>query len=126
MQMNGTMRNCRPKNVGPLLQRVIYGHAEDWNILFKRVQNSTASNLRKQKPKNAEARRIQWTTEKNLNRWFGNWEEDLVELGFGTRDETGAVYIPPEQLARIGNFDETCLNLDGSNTQRGGCPDVVM
>ena len=57
---------------------------------------------------------------------FDNWEEDLVELGFGTRDEIGAVYIPPEQLSRIGNFDETCINLDGSNTQRGGCPDVVM
>ena len=93
-QINGTMRNCRRKNVGPLLQRVIYGHAEDWDTLFKRVQNSTASNLRRQKPKNAEDRRIRWTTGKNLNRWFDNWEDDLVELGFGTRDESGAVYIP--------------------------------
>ena len=33
--------------------------------------------------------------------------------------------IPDEQLARIINFDETCLSLDGSG-KRGGRPELVF
>jgi hypothetical protein len=125
-QLKGAMRNCRPKRVGPLLQKTIFGHSDNWQALLERVQKDTATNLRRQKAKKAEDRRLKWTTKKNLVPWFDNWEQDLVALGFGTRDETGAVYIPPEQQERIANLDETCLNLDGSSAIRGGRPDCVM
>jgi hypothetical protein len=53
--------------------------------------------------------------------WFDNWENDLVELGFASRNPTtGKIFIPEDQLGNIGNFDETCLNLDGSTTNCGG------
>ena len=62
----------------------------------------------------------------NIDAWFNNFEEDIVQLGFGTCDKTGVVYIPPEQPQWILNLDETCLSLDGSSTNRGVCPDCVI
>ena len=64
------------------------------------------------KGETAEDRRILWTTYDNLKTWFDNWEHDLVELGFATKDASGHVVIPEEQLSRIINMDETCLSLD--------------
>ena len=59
--------------------------------------------------------------------WFDNWEHDLVELGFAVCDTTtGKIHIPEDQLELIGNFDETCLNLDGSSTNRGGRPEAFI
>ena len=59
--------------------------------------------------------------------WFDNWEHDLVELGFAVHDTTtGKLHIPEDQLGLIGNFDETCLNLNGSSTNRGGCPEAFI
>ncbi len=50
-----------------------------------------------------------------------------MELGFATRDpETRKLHISDEQLGLIGNFDETCLNLDGSSTNRGGHPKAYI
>jgi len=64
---------------------------------------------------------IIWTNHRNITIWFDNWEHDLVELGFAVCDPTtGKIHIPEDQLGLIGNFDETCLNLDGSSTNRGG------
>ena len=76
-QLNGTMRACRPKRIGPLVHKVIHGDSDNWESLFKRVQKDTAINLRRQKAKNAEDRRIRWTTEKKLSAWFDNFEEDI-------------------------------------------------
>jgi hypothetical protein len=40
--------------------------------------------------------------------WLDNWENDLVELGFASRDPTtGKIVILEDQLGNIGNFDET-------------------
>jgi hypothetical protein len=84
-QLNRKLRACRPKQVGPLVHKVIYGADDgDWSVLFKRMQNDTAINLRRQKARNAEDRRIHWTTHKNISMWFDNWEEDIIVLGFGT------------------------------------------
>ncbi len=59
--------------------------------------------------------------------WFNNWEDDLVELGFATRDpETGKLHTLDEQLGLIGIFNKTCLNPDGSSTNRGGCPEAYI
>jgi hypothetical protein len=53
--------------------------------------------------------------------WFGNWERELIELGTALIDpSTNKPYIPKEQLSNICNFDETCLSLDGSNSNHGG------
>jgi hypothetical protein len=59
--------------------------------------------------------------------WFDNWERDLVELGTASIDpSTNKPYIPKEQLSNICNFDETCLSLDGSNSNHGGRPEMVL
>ena len=38
----------------------------------------------------------------------------LVDLVFAHRQEDGSVVIPPKQLGRIINVDETALSLDGA------------
>lgn len=59
--------------------------------------------------------------------WLNNWEADLVQLGTAIKDPiSGKVSIPEEQLTNIGNFDETCLSLDGSNNNRGGRPEYII
>ena len=73
-----------------------------------------------------EERRAMWTSFNNLQSWFQNWGEDLVELGFAHKDGEGNVIIPDEQLRRILSIDETCLSLDGSNNVRGGRPVAVF
>ena len=127
-QLNGELCVCHLKQVGPLVHKVIYGtnNGDDWVTLFKHVQNNSAINLRRQKDKSAEDRRVRWTTHKNLLMWFDNWENDLIQFQFAICDNTGKVHIPPELLHRIGNFDETCLSLDGSNTVHNGCPDCMI
>ena len=73
-----------------------------------------------------EQRRILWTTYKNLKLWFDNWKQFLEELGFAHRNDDCDLVVPPDQLARILNFDETCLSLDGSKGNRGGRPEVIF
>jgi hypothetical protein len=59
--------------------------------------------------------------------WCKDWEHDIVKLGLANRNAImGKSHIPKEQLGRIGNFDETCLSLDGSNTNHGGHPDCII
>jgi len=126
-QLNEMMRACRPKRVGPLVNKVIHGDSDNWKSLFGHMQKDTATYLRRQKAENAEVRIIRWTIAKHLSAGFDNFEEDIVKLGFGTCDEiTGKVHIPPEQPERIMNFDETWLNLSGSDTHCGGRPDAVI
>jgi len=76
---------------------------------------------------NQEARRIQWTQAKFLNMWFNTWEKNLITLGFAMREDGAkGISIPPDQLVRILNFDETALSLDGSGTSAGGRPKAVF
>jgi hypothetical protein len=116
---------------------VIYGTGDDnnnerfgvtsYSELLKRVPDATAMDLRKTKGHNAEDRRVRWLKYKNISMWFDNWENDLVELGTSVRDPISSkVSIPEEQLKNIGNFDETCLSLDGSNNNCGGRPECVI
>ena len=76
--------------------------------------------------KKAEDRRVQWTSYANLKLWFDNWRRKIVELGFATVTNEGEAIIPPQQLARIINLDETCLSLDGSKGPRGGRPTTCL
>jgi hypothetical protein len=79
------------------------------------------------KMSNQEARRIQWTRAKFLNMWFDTWENNLVALGFATREDGAkGITIPLDQIVRILNFDETGLSLDGSGTAAGGRPKAVF
>jgi len=128
-QLNGNMRLCSAKKYGPLIFKVAYGDHEGASRrkLLNRVLRDTACNLNKCKSHNAEERRIRWTNHRNISMWFDNWENDLVELGFASRDPTtGKILIPEDQLGNICNFDETCLNLDGSSTNRGGRPEALI
>ena len=75
----------------------------------------------------AEDQRVRWwTTFANISSWFDNWEFDLVELGFATRDADGKIAISAEQLYFILNFDETCLSVDGSEGRWGERPNVTL
>jgi hypothetical protein len=72
----------------------------------------------------AEDRRIRWTTYQNLSLWFDTWEVFLIQYqyGFASVSQTGELVIE-EQMKK--EMDETCLSLDGSNGNRGGCPTVT-
>ena len=53
-----------------------------------------------------------WTTFSNLNLWFDNWEEILVDLVFGGRKKSneeyeGLIVFFDDQKDRIINLDET-------------------
>lgn len=121
-------KNSRPKlaiQVNKAAGIVSNGNKQSAKLL-DRILRDTAIDLNASKCNFAEDRRIQWTTKKNLSVWFDNWGNDLVELGFATRDASDSVVIPEEQLKNIVNFDETCLSLDGSEGNRGGRPVVVF
>ncbi|KAL7490610.1 hypothetical protein ACHAWT_000174 [Skeletonema menzelii] len=94
--------------------------------LLSRLLNAASIDLKRGRSNNAEERRVQWTTYSNLKSWFNNWERDLIELGFAYQDDDGKVIIPPEQLARIMNIDETALIMDASTSQRGGRPEATF
>ena len=68
-----------------------------------------------------EERRVRWTTHDNIKMWFDNWKRILHEHEFGFMRGDKFV-IPPAQLRRIINLDESCLSLDGSTKVRGGRP----
>ena len=47
----------------PRIHKVIYSSSgKNWDTLFNCVQKDSATNLRRQKAKNAEERKINWTT----------------------------------------------------------------
>ncbi len=69
---------------------------------------------------------LHWTTYSNLNCWFDNWENFLVNYGFGTHQKDGTVHVPEHQKAQILNLDESCLSMDGNTQQSGGCPSVTF
>jgi hypothetical protein len=94
--------------------------------MLQRILLATAKNLDSSTMNIAKDRRVHWTTFANISSWFDNWEFDLVELGFATRDTDGKIAISAEQLYFILNFDETCLSVDGSEGRRGGRSNVTL
>ncbi len=74
-----------------------------------------------------EEQRMRWTMFDNCNTWFDHWEENLVDLGFGTWASGNSdvkVDVPDNQKACILNLDETTITLDGSKSWRGGRPNI--
>jgi hypothetical protein len=93
---------------------IVVSKAEDW--IRKRIRPGLAFLLISGNPKKQDAARIEWTTDHNIARWFGTWEESMLELGFAERTKEGVFqYKHPE---RIINIDETFLTL-GEATQPG-------
>jgi hypothetical protein len=69
----------------------------------------------------AEDRRIHWMTFQNIDLWFDSWERFLVAHEFGEINENGELVLEDFVTSPIINMDETCISLDGSNGNRGGC-----
>jgi hypothetical protein len=81
---------------------------------------------------NREALRVKWLTYVNQKKHHENWEEFLVDHGFARepmdeeeRVQLGHVVFCEGQAARIINFDEMSISLDGSQTSKGGRPSTT-
>jgi hypothetical protein len=95
--------------------------------MLQHALSATANNLDASTMHLAEDWRVRWMTFTNISSWFDNWEWDLVELGFATRETDGTVRIPNEQLPFIINFDKMCLSLDGvSGGNKGGRRPITL
>ncbi len=118
-QLNGTSSLNRRNKLSKILNAIFNvkpcpNQPNHW--LVKRITAATAIDLKATKAKNAEERRIKWTTYKNLDMWFENWISNLVKLGFATKlnmdnPNDSTIHISDEQMAQIMNFDETCCSL---------------
>ncbi len=68
-------------------------------------------------------KQLRWTTYDNLNTWFRNRKEFLVEKGFawrGVEEKEDKIVIDEAIHRRIINVDKTEILLDGSNSRVGG------
>ena len=59
---------------------------------------------------------ICWTTLQNLDLWIDSWGKFVVKFGFATINNDRSLHFTKKIKARIINMDETCLSLDGSNS----------
>ena len=75
--------------------------------LTRRLRNETANLFVAGKANTIEHRRVEWTTNYNLNLWFSTWKETLIKLGFARektdadKDVSGEVVFLPGQTARF-------------------------
>ena len=107
------------------------GFAKTGEVLTRKLQRDSADQFEVRKANVMEQRRVQWTTQYNLDIWFSTFKDLLIELGFGrqsTDDDgvEGEIFFYNNQLQRILNFDETDGSIDDTNGQRGGRPPVVF
>ena len=87
------MDNNRNKLNARLLE--VLGKEKDILIkLINRILKETAFDLLSKVMDNVEDRRVKWTTYRNINSWFINWEHDLEELGFSYRDDDRGLIVP--------------------------------
>jgi hypothetical protein len=97
------------------------------------LQRDTAHHFEVGKANAIERRRLQWTTQYNLDVWFTtSWKQVLINLGFGREatpakiPEHGEVVLGNDQMHRIGNVDKTDGSIDERSTQSGGRPALVF
>ena len=98
------------------------------DCLYVRLTKACSGILLARKESFMEARRLIWTTYRNLDVWYENFKAGVVEYGFATAveeyDEKGnlilEVTFTEEQKQRIFNIDETKISLDGSDGGVGG------
>jgi hypothetical protein len=131
-QNSGNLCECTYRKLCACIEKVVCGINVDSNPrlaqhLLQCVLKHSSNNLSVLKSKQVEDRRICWTNYKNISMWFDNWERDLVQLRTALLDPlTNKPYISKEQLSNNCNFDETCLSLDGSNSNHGGQPEMML
>ncbi len=113
IQNNKLNHKLEKKKLMALVNSVVGRELTDKHKSYKllsRIAKCNKIDLNAIKLSTQEARRIQWTKRKYLQIWFNTWEANLIKLGFAKRSEVdGKLEIPDDQLARILNFDETCL-----------------
>ena len=127
MQLNGHGGALSNNKLKIILQKCTSPSIScDITGLLRRLQKAAADSIVVGKGKNAEDRRVKWTTYYHLKTWFDSWQEKLIELGFAHYDEKSKVVIPPDKLECILNVDKTCLVLDGSKCNRRGRPEVIF
>lgn len=54
-------------------------------------------------------------TIKNLSNWFDDWEKFVINQGFASRTDDGAVVFSEHQKCHIIIIDEMNLSLNGSD-----------
>ena len=106
----------------------VMGREEIPNMqLLDCVLVETATELLSLTVDNVEDRRVRWTTYRNLNAWFINWEHNLELLGFADWNANkDKLVIPQNQLGCIINVDKTCVLMDERKGRRGGRPSVIF
>ena len=112
-QLNSQLRVCHPKRVGPLVNKVIYdmNDGSDWSVLFKCVQNDTALNLRRQKARSVEDRRILWTTRKKNRCGLTAGRKTLLRWGLELKKTLGRLTSHPSSSKGLGTLTRhACLS----------------
>ena len=71
-----------------------------------------------------EERQAKLTTFRTIDRWFDEWERQLLQLGFAETDVEGVSVVSKEKKKRIINIDETALSFDGAEGCCGGRPTI--
>ena len=75
-----------------------------------------------------EKRRLVWSTYNNINTWFEQMKDELIDLGFAwlptaeEDDVEGELVFFDGQLERILNIDESEVTTDGTSKLTGGRP----
>lgn len=121
-QLNKCQGTNKRGKMAPIIAETMYIDLNSARALLKRLARDTAIDMSCGKLNFAEERRVRWTTYSNLQLWFGTWEKQLTLFGLMEKDERGKPFIPPDNMRRVLNFDETCLSTDGSSINRGGRP----
>ena len=85
-QINGQARETTRNNLRARVNGAMREEDSFSDCLLEKLINETAINLKANKLDKTEARRIKWTTHKNLMVWFNNWKATSVELGFAEKD----------------------------------------
>ena len=128
-QINSRDWQHKRKYLAALLNKVV-GISSDGSRVkdsfLNRVLRATETNFQADVDKPVEEHRLRWTTYDNIKRWFETWEAVLLELGFAHEDDNGNTVIPPNQLDRIFNMDESAISFDGSESVAGGRPSVTI
>ena len=92
MQINSRQGEITYKKLASRIN-VLLGKDYRLKRMLQRVLLATSKNLDALMMHIAEDRQVRWTTFANISSWFDNWEFDLVELGFATRDADGKITI---------------------------------
>jgi hypothetical protein len=94
ISINQLNQNCSngigKKELAQLVNQIVDSEVDHKTKNYKllhRISLYKGINLTATKMFSQEARRIQWICAKFLTMWFDNWENQLIALGFATRED---------------------------------------